>query len=89
MLRLRAGCPNACPASHGLARRHCRTLAGSSAFRVAMSYVVSGRLPIRGPGLACYAADHEHTGRIDLNTIIYIVGLVVVIGAVLGFFGLR
>ncbi len=56
---------------------------------MALSYAVSSRFPIPCAGLACYAAAYVHTGRIDLNTIIYIVGLVVVIGAVLGFFGMR
>jgi hypothetical protein len=41
----------------------------------------------RGP---CYLTSaHPQLRRNSLNTIIYIVGLVVIIGAVLGYFGLR
>ena len=33
--------------------------------------------------------SHSSVGKIDMNGIIYIIGLVVVIAAVLSFFGLR
>ena len=55
-----------------------------------LSYRLTARRPTAPSGPSSYDGLHINShGEIVVNTIIYIVGLVVVIGAILGFFGLR
>lgn len=54
-----------------------------------LSYSNTVRWPTLAASLATYDEVPTHTELHNMNTIIYIVGLIVVIGFVLSFFGLR